>query len=251
MHGMKLCFVHLFPDFMNLYGDRGNMIALVMRARWRGFNIEIREISIGDNKKMADADFIFIGGGQDKEQRIIGKDLRQRRSEIQYCAERGIPILSICGGFQLLGKYYRTIEGDELPGIGILDIWTVAGKKRMIGNIAVKSRLNQKSNILVGFENHAGKTFLGKKVSPLGEVIKGYGNNGEDGKEGAVYKNVIGTYLHGPLLPKNPWLTDYILEKAVNVKYKGIQLAALDNKFEKKAYNKVLKRLGINIMEEI
>lgn len=188
-----------------------------------------------------------MGGGQGSEQRIISKDLLKKKSGIHYCAEKGIPILAICGGFQLLGKYYLTAEGEVLQGLNLLDMWTVAGKKRMIGNIAIRAKLGRLDKTIVGFENHVGKTFLGAKTAPLGMVLKGSGNNGQDGKEGAVYKNVIGTYLHGPLLPKNPWLTDYLLEKALKRKYTGIRLQLLSNQFEKRAHEKVLKRLSVKL----
>ncbi len=245
MQGLKLHFVHLYPDLMNLYGDRGNLLALVMRAKWRGISTEVREVSLGEKLQIKKIDCIVIGGGQDNEQRIVGKDLLKKSSGIHYCAEKGIPILAVCGGFQLLGKYYHTAEGDVLQGLNLLDMWTIAGKKRMTGNIAVRSKLGHLDKTIVGFENHIGKTFLGAKAAPLGIVLKGRGNNGRDGKEGAVYKNVIGTYLHGPLLPKNPWLTDYLLEKALKRKYPGIRLQLLGSQLERKAHEKILKRLSI------
>lgn len=247
MQGLKLHFVHLYPDLMNLYGDRGNMVALAMRAKWRGISTEVREVSLGENLQINKIDCIVMGGGQGSEQRIISKDLLKKNSGIHYCAEKGIPILAICGGFQLLGKYYLTAEGEILQGLNLLDMWTVAGKKRMIGNIAIRAKLGRLDKTIVGFENHVGKTFLGAKTAPLGMVLKGSGNNGQDGKEGAVYKNVIGTYLHGPLLPKNPWLTDYLLEKALKRKYTGIRLQLLSNQFEKRAHEKVLKRLSVKL----
>lgn len=246
LRSLKLRFVHLYPDLLNFYGDRGNMIALVMRARWRGISVDVVNVSVGDRRKITKADCIVIGGGQGIEQRkVIGRDLLKKGSEIHYCAEKRIPMLAICGGFQLLGKFYLTATGEKVPGIGLLDLWTVAGKKEMVGPIALKVRLGPNSKTVVGFENHLGKTFLGPGVVPLGKVLRGYGNNGQDGKEGAVYKNVLGTYLHGPLLPKNPWLADYILEKAINNKYPGTRLKLLDSKFEKMAYQKILKRLAI------
>ncbi|HHT46880.1 MAG TPA: glutamine amidotransferase [Firmicutes bacterium] len=246
MQGLKLRFAHLYPDLMNSYGDRGNMIALVMRARWRGFSVEVMDVSAGDNRRITGADCIVIGGGQGLEERMaICKDLQQKSPEIHYCAENKIPILAICSGFQLLGKYYLTAEGDRIPGIGLLDIWTIASKRRAVGHIALRVRLGNMNKTIVGFENHAGNTFLGARALPFGKVLKGYGNNGQDGKEGAIYKNVLGTYLHGPLLPKHPWLADYILEKAVNNKYPGTRLKLLNSKFEKMAYQKVLKRMAV------
>jgi CobQ-like glutamine amidotransferase family enzyme len=231
---------------MNLYGDRGNMIALVMRARWRGFSVEVLNISIGDKRGITQADCIVMGGGQNIENRkLILRDLRQKSPEIHFCAEKGIPLLAICGSFQLLGKYYQTTEGRKMEGIGLLDLWTIAAPKRMAGNIVLRAGLGGIKKTIVGFENHAGKTYLGTKAAPLGRVLKGYGNNGEDGLEGATYKNVFGTYLHGPLLPKNPWLADYILEKAIHNRYPGMRLKLLNNRSEKKAHQIMLNRLGI------
>ncbi|MGI5875864.1 MAG: type 1 glutamine amidotransferase [Dethiobacteria bacterium] len=246
MGGLKLQFVHLYPDLMNFYGDRGNMIALVMRAKWRGFSVDVLDVSVGDKKKITQADCIVMGGGQNvEERRLVHQDILRKSPEIHESAEKGIPILAICGSFQLLGEYYQTAQGEKMEGIGLLDLWTIAGKKRMVGNIVLSAGLGKVEKTIVGFENHIGKTFLGAKTEPFGRVLKGYGNNGRDGKEGAIYKNVLGTYLHGPLLPKNPWLTDYILEKAVNNRYPGMKLKMLNSKFEKMAHQIMLKRLGI------
>jgi len=200
---------------MNLYGDRGNIMALAKRLAWRGFNLEVVEVSVGDSLPL-DCDFIFLGGGQDKEQVTVAHDLKKRREQLTALVDSGVVTLLICGGFQLFGRYFLTYTGEQLDGLGILDLETVGGKKRLIGNVVLKSLVPAlQGSSLVGFENHSGRTFLGSGVQPLGKVVVGYGNNGQDGTEGAVFKNVFGTYLHGSFLPKNPHFTDYLIKLAL------------------------------------
>lgn len=237
----ELIICHLYPDLMNLYGDRGNISVLVKRARWRGINVRVIPVSIGDNIP-SNIDIFFMGGGQDREQRLLAPDLVKKKGDkLREFAEKGIVFLGICGGYQLFGHYYKPKDNPRLDGIGIIDVYTEAGDKRFIGNILVKSKLIGYEDLtLVGFENHSGRTYLGKNANPLGNVIKGYGNNGEDKSEGAWQKNVFGTYLHGPLLPKNPWFADLLIERALSNKYGDIKLSPLDDTLELKAHERVI-----------
>jgi len=249
---------HLYPDLMNLYGDRGNIIALARRARWHGLEPVLHTVQLGDRPDFARYDVCFVGGGQDKEQRLIGDDLASKKgAELRAAVEDGLVLLAVCGGYQLLGEYYETGAGDRIPGVGLLDCRTRAGRRRMIGNLVLLSYLDFSSGpaagsaggpgaagtgraprrrTLVGFENHSGRTYLGPGVSPLGQVLVGHGNNGEDRQEGAVYKNCVGTYLHGSALPKNPWLTDYCLRQALLRRYGRADLRPLDDRLEEEAH---------------
>lgn len=239
---MEITICHLYPDLMNLYGDRGNIFVLIKRAEWRNINVKLLSISIGDNVPQ-DVDIFFMGGGQDREQRLIVPDLLNRKGErLILSAEDGTVFLGICGGYQLFGHYYKPKDSPKLEGLGILDIYTEAGEKRFIGNVLVKSSVEDYKDLtLVGFENHSGRTYLGKNAKPLGEVIKGFGNNGSDKTEGAYQNNVFGTYLHGPLLPKNPWFADLLIEKALSRKYGDVKLLPLDDSLELKAHKKAIE----------
>ncbi|HOL17381.1 MAG TPA: glutamine amidotransferase [Bacillota bacterium] len=227
---------HLYPEHLNLYGDRGNIIALCRRAGWHGLPFNLVPVHPGDRIDFTRCDLLFMGGGQDYEQKMVAGDLKERRGELLDAVEKGMVLLAICGSYQLLGHYYTTSQGERIPGLGILDLYTEAGRKRMIGNIVTRSTLWDPPRTLAGFENHAGRTYLGSSVKPLGEVIYGHGNNGEDKTEGAVYNNVIGTYLHGALLPKNPWLTDYLLQKAVAYRNQQFAFKTLDESMELQAH---------------
>lgn len=235
---MKLVIGHLYPDLMNTYGDRGNIVALVMRARWRGIEVEIMPISLGETPDLSRVDLFFFGGGQDKEQRLVSQDLVQyKKGPLTEAVENGTVALGVCGGYQLLGKYYRTGTGEELPGVGVLDVVTEAGDQRFIGNVVLQTALPLgELTTLVGFENHSGRTYLGSGVRPLGKVLVGYGNNGRDGQEGCIYKNAFGTYLHGPLLPKNPHFTDYLIKTALSRRYGPVELPPLDDTLELRAH---------------
>jgi len=236
---MKLKIAHLYPDLMSIYGDRGNILALKQRALWRSIDVEIDEISMGDKANFVQYDLVFFGGGQDKEQKLVCHDLQQGKgAALKEAVEEGLSLLAICGGYQLMGEYYKTGTGDTLPGNGLFTIRTEPGQKRMIGNVVLEVGREQKQ--LVGFENHSGKTYLSGQTRPLGKIVHGYGNNGEDEGEGAVYKNAYGTYLHGPILPKNAWFTDMLLAGALEKKYSGITLAELDDFIEKKAHTSAL-----------
>jgi lipid II isoglutaminyl synthase (glutamine-hydrolysing) len=208
---------HLYADEMNIYGDRGNVLTLRKRAEWRGIPVEVRPIGRGQAPDLSDIDLIFWGGGQDRDQELVFKDAAAHKIEaVRHAIDAGAVVLAVCGGYQLLGEYYVTADGKKLPGLGLVDLHTVPGPKRNIGNIVIESSgLGIDPPTLVGFENHSGKTYLGAGLQPLGRVLKGAGNNGEDGTEGVVRGNIFGTYLHGSLLPKNPHFADLILERAL------------------------------------
>src|SRR5258708_8702288 len=204
--------IHLYPDLMSVYGDRGNVLALVRRAEWRGIDVDVSQLSVGDELDPSAADLIFFGGGQDREQEVVSPDFRRQKGEaVRQAVEDGAALLSVCGGYQLLGQSYTTVDGQELPGAGLFDVRSVPGPKRHIGNVLVETYLDGQPRTLVGFENHSGRTYLGPGVQPLGRAVVGAGNNGEDHTEGAIYKGAIGCYLHGSLLPKNPGLADALL----------------------------------------
>lgn len=235
---------HLYPGHLNLYGDRGNMLSLCRRANWHGLDVKVVTIEPGDRIDFSRCDLLFMGGGQDSDQKLVANDLKSRRSEMLRAIENGMAIFAVCGSFQLLGHYYKPLRGGEIGGLEIIDLFTEAGQERLIGNAVINCPLWEPPRTLVGFENHAGKTYLGPSVNPLGTVLVGHGNNGLDKKEGALYKNVIGTYLHGSLLPKNPWLTDYLLEKALSFRGQNHQFRDLDDSLEYQAHRSAVKLAG-------
>jgi lipid II isoglutaminyl synthase (glutamine-hydrolysing) len=224
----------LYPDLMNIYGDRGNVLTLLRRAQWRGYDARLLELGKGAQAGMEDVDVFFFGGGQDREQALVYDDLIENKAlPLATAVANGAAILAVCGGYQLLGHYYETAEGEKLPGIGLIDVHTDAGGTRCIGNVVVDvSGLGLTPDTLVGFENHSGRTFLGAAVPPLGRITVGSGNNGQDGTEGCAAGNIFGTYLHGSLLPKNPHFADYVIERAVKQRLDGLhdalELAAHD-----------------------
>lgn len=225
---------HLYPKLLNIYGDGGNILALKRRAEWRGIEVVIDEINIGD--EISSHDIYFIGGGQDTQQIEVSKELQKHKEFLTNERDRGAVFLGICGGYQLMGHYYQPHNGEKLMGISLLDAYTVAGSKRFIGNVTVKADYLE-PNTLVGFENHSGLTYLQGETKPLGTMIVGNGNNGKDGTEGARFKNVFGTYMHGSFLPKNPQFTDYMLELAL-----GENLSKLDDSIELGAHNSLVKK---------
>ena len=233
----------LYADLMNIYGDRGNILTLLKRAEWHGLDAQVKEMGRGSSDDMGEVDVFFFGGGQDREQALIYDDLRQfKQQALEKAIEDGAQILAVCGGYQLLGHYYRTADGERYDGIGMLDVTTEAGKKRFIGDVVVQTRLEGLApDTLVGFENHSGRTFLGAKAKPLGRVLRGNGNNGSDRTEGAVQGNIIGTYLHGSLLPKNPHLADLLIGRAVR-RWGAGELSALDDSAELAAHDWILQR---------
>lgn len=235
---------HLYPDLLNLYGDKGNILAFTQRCRWRGIPVSVREVGLGEAVRFEDFDFVFLGGGSDREQNLIAADLMKRRNHFQAAIEGGLVVLAICGGYQLLGRYYLTREGERIPGLEILDFFTRSGDRRLVGNVAVEFDLGGEPVKIVGFENHSGQTYLGD-IHPLGKVLAGNGNNGKDGLEGARYKNVFCSYLHGPLLPKNVRLTDYLIALALERRGEKLTLNPLDDSFENQACKVMLERLGV------
>jgi hypothetical protein len=241
---VQLVLVHLYPDLMNVYGDRGNIITLERRAAWRGVALDVRACTLGDTFDPREADLIFFGGGQDREQGVVAADLVELKAEsVIQAVETGSALLAVCGGYQLLGKFFRTGSGEELPGIGLFDAWTEAGDRRCIGNVVIRCEWDAQGRDLVGFENHSGKTYLGPGCSPLGRVLHGFGNNGEDRLEGAVYRSAYGCYLHGSLLPKNPWFADHLLLQGLRRRYgPDATLAPIDDRLENLAHDTVVAR---------
>ena len=237
---LKIC--HLYPDILNLYGDRGNIICMEKRLQWRGIDVVTTGVSIGEPLKASDYDLFFIGGGQDFEQEVLLSDLgKGKTAEIKAAIEDEKPFLAICGGYQMLGSYYKTWDGHRCDFTGVLDLYTEAGKDRMIGDYAFTC--DELGVTVVGFENHSGRTFLGSSVKPMGKVLSGHGNNGSDGTEGARYKNVFATYAHGCLLPKNPILCDHILKLALERKYGTAELTPLNDTLETNAHQYMEQRL--------
>ena len=231
----------LYPDLMNIYGDRGNILTLLRRAEWRGFDAKAIDLGRGVVAGIEDVDVFFFGGGQDREQALVYDDLIELKQEpLEAAVANGSVVLAVCGGYQLLGHYYQTAEGERFPGIGLIDVRTEAGKKRFIGDVVVDTTIEGiEPSTLVGFENHSGRTFLGAGARPLGKVRLGSGNNGSDGGEGCVQGGVIGTYMHGSLLPKNPQLADYLIRRALS--RRGMdELAPLDDSTELAALRQLL-----------
>ena len=247
----KIRIGHLYPEVLNLYGDRGNTLCFQKRLEWRGIEAEVVPLMIGDSISMNDFDLFFIGGGQDFEQEVLLRDLEGGKGdEIKAAVEDGLPFLCICGGYQMMGDYYQTYTGEKCKFLGAVDFYTVGREERMIDNYAFRLGEESGGSTVVGFENHSGRTYLGQGVRPLGTVLKGNGNNGEDGGEGVRYKNVFGTYSHGPVLPKNPEFCDFILKTALERKYGSGDLEPLENAFEKRAHDTVLERVLAGTMPE-
>ena len=244
--------VHLYPDLLNLYGDRGNIQCLRMRCKWRGIDAQVIECNLDDHPNLASADIVLLGGGSDREQQIVCTRLQKIRRDFHDYVEDGGSLLAICGGYQLLGHYYDTADG-RMEGLSLVDLYTEQGSPRLISNIILRNEAlpdalpgvfpDHLPYEIVGFENHGGRTYIGSNM-PFGKVLHGHGNNEKDACEGVLYRNVIGTYLHGPLLPKNPHVCDLILQRALNRKY-GVSLTCfpvLDDSLEKEANRAVVKR---------
>lgn len=243
---MEIRICHLYPDVLNLYGDRGNIICMEKRAAWRGIDAQVSGFSVGESIDFSQFDIFFIGGGQDFEQEVLLNDLNSgKASEIKAAVEDDKVFLAICGGYQIMGSYYRTHDGRQYDFIGAADCYTIGQKERMAGNVMFECAPESSGATVVGFENHSGRTYLGSGASPLGRILAGHGNNGEDKTEGVRYKNLFGTYSHGPLLPKNPVLADFILETALSRKYPGFSgLEPLDDALENGANAYMKERLG-------
>lgn len=240
---MELNICHLYPDILNLYGDRGNVLCLQKRLQWRGIDCQVEGVSIGEKLDASKYDLFFIGGGQDFEQEVLLNDLKgQKTAQIKSAIEDEKPFLAICGGYQILGNYYKTWDGQQCDFTGALDLYTIGAKDRMIGNYMYECD-DVPGLRVVGFENHSGQTYLGSGVRPIGRVLYGSGNNGQDGYEGARYKNVFATYSHGCLLPKNPQIADLLIRWALERKYPNAELPPLEDSLETAAHSYMEKRL--------
>ncbi len=240
---MKLTIGHLYPDLLNLYGDRGNIQCLMKRCLWRGIEAETVSFELDDKIDFSNLDIVLLGGGSDREQMLVCEKLKEIQKDFKEYVEQDGVVIAICGGYQLLGNYYKTDMGT-IEGLSLVDMYTEQGENRLIDNIVLQSEFFDMP--VVGFENHGGRTFIGEN-KPLGKVLYGSGNDGKSGYEGVVYKNVIGTYLHGPLLPKNPQLADELILRALKKKYgEDVTLSALDDSQEKAAndyiYNRFVKK---------
>jgi CobQ-like glutamine amidotransferase family enzyme len=236
---VKIRVGHLYPDYLNIYADRGNIAVFAGRAQARGLELEITPIGLGETVQPGEHDLLYVGGGQDREQALIAKDIEAKSEALVEAVQGGAALLAVCGGYQLLGRSYRDRYGAELPGAGVLPLETVAGERRMIGDVLLECELDpREKRTLAGFENHAGRTILDAAAQPLGRVLAGFGNDGQSGYEGCRVGRAIGTYLHGPLLPRNPWLADWLLAQAVTHRTGGEppDFEPLDDELEAQAH---------------
>ena len=245
---MELRVLSLYPEQMNIYADRGNILFLQRRCEWRG--IEFRHSGAGPGEPVDPGghDLFYLGGGQDRDQRLVARDMvATKRDALVAAVENGAGLLAVCGGYQLLGHSYQLGE-EKLPGLGLADLETVREPgPRLIGNVAIEVDLSAGPRLLAGFENHGGRTYLGSAAEPLGRVVEGHGNNGRDGREGVRRANLIGTYLHGPLLPKNAWLADHLIATALERRYgTEIELEPLDDSFEDAAHTSARTAAGLS-----
>jgi len=236
---VKIVVGHLYPEYLNIYADRGNIAVLAQRASWRGHELEVEAVSAETPIVPGAHDLLYIGGGQDREQALVAHDLAGKREQVLAAATGGAAVLAVCGGYQLLGRSYRFADGEELPGVGLFPLHTTAGARRMIGDILLDVELEPgERRTIAGFENHAGRTQLDEGAEPLGRVVAGFGNDGESGAEGCRVGRALGTYLHGPLLPRNPWLADWILAQAIAHRTSGDppRFEELDDGLEREAH---------------
>lgn len=240
---VRLC--HLYPSLMNIYADRGNIAVIERRLAWRGIGLDITPIELGDDLEGGAHDLYYLGGGQDRDQDRVADDLTRHAPVLRGAADAGAAQLYVCGGIQLAGRSYETVAGGHLPGVGVLDLETTAGSTRLIGDLVIDAEIEGETQRVVGYENHAGRTTLGPGLRPLGTVVHGHGNNDTDRTEGAVRDHVIGTYLHGPLLPKNPWIADRLLRWALEHRYGSGDLVDLDDSLEERAHRTAVERAGI------
>ena len=240
MPALRVC--SLYPELMNIYADRGNIAVLRARCEWRGLGFEHASASLGEAFDPNAHDLFYMGGGQDRDQIAVAHDMAAtKRDALHAAAGRGAVVLAVCGGYQLLGHSYQ-LGGEELPGVGLVDLHTVREPgPRLIGNCAIEADLGTGPRVIAGFENHGGRTYLGAAERPLGRVLSGHGNNGRDGFEGVHRDNVIGTYLHGPLLPKNIWLADRLIELALRTELEPLP----DQRLEEGAHASALRAAGV------
>ncbi len=243
MQAMTLRICHLYPTLLSIAGDRGNLMAIQQRCVWRGLETEVTEIAVGDHADFTSFDLILFHGGQDKEMDVAARDLEGKASSLRDAAAADVVILAVCAGYQLLGHYYQPFEGPVLDGVGVLDIHTEGGNTRFMNHLAMECDFAPGGlRRLVGFENHSGRTYLGSGAEPLGRVIAGSGNNGQDSTEGARYRQVYGTYLHGPVLPKNPWFTDLLTWQGLKHRYPSVEpLVELADGIEERAHEAAFK----------
>ena len=235
---MNINIAHLYPDLLNLYGDKGNIVTLTRRLNKRGIETSVTNYALDDEIDFDNTDIMFLGGGSDREQLLVCKKLRENKNKIYDYVDKGGSLLAVCGGYQLLGKYYK-LNNETIEGIELLDFYTEQKSTRIIGDIILESSVAGK---IVGFENHGGRTYIGNNT-PLGDTLFGVGNNEDENREGIIYKNVIGTYLHGPILPKNPRLADYIIKNAIKTKYNDeTELLPIDDSLENMAHDYILNR---------
>jgi lipid II isoglutaminyl synthase (glutamine-hydrolysing) len=237
-----LVVAHLYPEHLNIYADRGNMMVLRERCLRRGIGFELIPCGPGDGTPLAD--LYYLGGGQDRDQSLVAGDLLRRAGELRAAADAGALVLGVCGGYQMLGHRYLAQDGREIAGVGLVDLETIAGETRMIGNISIRCQLDGRELVLVGFENHAGRTQLGPDVQPLGQVLHGNGNNGRDGGEGVLAGAVVGTYIHGPLLPKNPGFADWLIGRALAARTGAVELEPLDDRLAEQARRVALRQVA-------
>ncbi|QBD83724.1 glutamine amidotransferase [Ktedonosporobacter rubrisoli] len=232
----------LYPTLMSVAADRGNLFAIEKRCKWRGIATEVEPIYVKQTPDFTQFDLILIHGAADREMEIASQDIQFKAESLREAAEANVAFLCVCAGYQLMGHYYRPFKGPELKGVSVLDLYTEASNERFMTHMALECDLGQVGKkVLVGYENHSGRTFLGAKAKPLGHVLVGWGNNGQDGGEGAYYKNVFGTYLHGPVLPKNPWFTDLLIQTALERRYGKVELVPLDDSIEEASHAAALK----------
>ena len=231
---------HLYPSLMNIYGDRGNIVCLTRRCRLRGIELEVEALEVGDRLLPGGFDMLFMGGAQDREQTLVAKDLLETKGALKEMVQDGIVFLGVCGGYQLSGRFYRGLDGVEIPGDGVFDLFTLhpgAGAKRLIGNLTAE----WEHGTLAGFENHGGRTYLGAGAEPLAKVTRGFGNDGRSGYEGARFKNAFGCYLHGPLLPKNPAFADHLISLALQRRYGDGTLTPIDDGLEQMSHEEAMR----------
>jgi CobQ-like glutamine amidotransferase family enzyme len=233
---------HLYPTLMSVAADRGNLFSIQKRCQWRGIDTEVEQIFVKQTPDFTKYDIILFHGGADREMEIASRDIQAKAPSLREAAEANTVFLSVCAGYQLLGHIYKPFQGPELKGVGLLDLYTEGGSTRFMTHVATECEFAETGKkILVGYENHSGRTYLGTKAQPLGRVLAGWGNNGKDGSEGATYKNVFGTYLHGPVLPKNPWFTDLLIQRALERRYGKVELPPLNDSIEEAAHEAALK----------